>query len=206
MIETVLAMNPSTLIAFITAGILLNLTPGADVMFTAATALRSGPIAGTAAAAGIAVGSLGHVVLTAAGVAAILAANPTAFAVLKYAGAAYLAYLALRTWNASSAKETSGAGSLKSAFLKGALTNLLNPKVALFILAFLPAFTDPKIGPVWQQIIILGLIFGITGFVITALYGMIAGKLRGVISGRETALNKISAGVYGLLALRLATQ
>jgi threonine/homoserine/homoserine lactone efflux protein len=192
---------------FVLAGIALNLTPGADVMFTIATALRGGVMAGVAAAAGIASASLVHVALTALGIAALLAAHPIAFEILRWAGAAYLAYLAIKSWwTTPSQANHRGATSLVAAFKRGAMTNLLNPKVALFILAILPSFTDPNVGSVSQQIIILGLIFGVTGFLITSAYGLIAGKMRSALMGRETTINKIAAGVYGALALRLATQ
>ena len=207
MIDTLFAMDAHIILTFVLAGIALNLTPGADVMFTIATALRGGVMAGVAAAAGIASASLVHVALTALGIAALLAAHPIAFELLRWAGAAYLAYLAIKSWRAQ-ADDTDhgGAPSLVAAFKRGAMTNLLNPKVALFILAFLPSFTDPHIGSVAAQIIILGIIFGITGFIITSAYGLIAGKMRSALQGRETTINKIAAGVYGALALRLATQ
>lgn len=207
MIDTLFAMDAHIIMTFFLAGIALNLTPGADVMFTFATALRGGVMAGVAAAAGIASASLVHVALTALGIAALLAAHPIAFEILRWAGAAYLAYLAIKSWRAQ-ADDTHhrGATSLVAAFKRGAMTNLLNPKVALFILAFLPSFTDPHIGSVATQIIILGIIFGITGFIITSAYGLIAGKMRSALQGRETTINKIAAGVYGALALRLATQ
>jgi threonine/homoserine/homoserine lactone efflux protein len=207
MIDTLFAMDTHIIMTFVLAGIALNLTPGADVMFTIATALRGGMAAGVAAAAGIAIASLVHVALTAFGVATILAANPIAFDILRYSGAAYLLYLAIKSWRTQPTKtEQSGATSLRTAFTRGAMTNLLNPKVALFILAFLPSFTDPNVGSVSQQIIILGLIFGVTGFLITSAYGLVAGKMRSALQGRETTINKIAAGVYGALALRLATQ
>jgi len=207
MIDTLFAMDAHIIMTFFLAGIALNLTPGADVMFTFATALRGGVMAGVAAAAGIASASLVHVALTALGIAALLAAHPIAFEILRWAGTAYLAYLAIKSWRAQ-ADDTHhrGATSLVAAFKRGAMTNLLNPKVALFILAFLPSFTDPHIGSVATQIIILGIIFGITGFIITSAYGLIAGKMRSALQGRETTINKIAAGVYGALALRLATQ
>ena len=207
MIDTLFAMDAHIIMTFFLAGIALNLTPGADVMFTFATALRGGVMAGVAAAAGIASASLVHVALTALGIAALLAAHPIAFEILRWAGTAYLAYLAIKSWRAQ-ADDTHhrGATSLVAAFKRGAMTNLLNPKVALFILTFLPSFTDPHIGSVATQIIILGIIFGITGFIITSAYGLIAGKMRSALQGRETTINKIAAGVYGALALRLATQ
>ena len=207
MIDTLFAMDAHIIMTFVLAGITLNLTPGADVMFTFATALRGGVMAGVAAAAGIASASLVHVALTALGIAALLAARPIAFEILRWAGAAYLAYLAIKSWRAQTDDtHRRGATSLVAAFKRGAMTNLLNPKVALFILAFLPSFTDPHIGSVATQIIILGIIFGITGFIITSAYGLIAGKMRSALQGRETTINKIAAGVYGALALRLATQ
>ncbi len=100
MIDTLFAMDAHIIMTFVLAGIALNLTPGADVMFTIATTLRGGEMAGVAAAAGIASASLVHVALTAVGIAALLAAHPIAFELLRWAGAAYLVYLAKKSWRA----------------------------------------------------------------------------------------------------------
>ena len=122
---------------------------------------------------------------------------------LRWFGAGYLLYLAWGAWTARPAQAGSGVSSLPRAFWRGFLTNALNPKVALFVLAFLPQFTDPARGPVWQQILILGAVFTVTGMVITAGYGALAGYAGQGLATRMGALNKLGAGVFGFLALRL---
>src|SRR5215475_2344985 len=132
----------STLLPFLAASLALNLTPGADMTYVIARSATQGRAAGIAASLGIAAGSFVHSVLAALGVSALLQHSETAFLVVKYAGAAYLLYLA---WKAIRNGSAAMAGnrvlsrvSLWRVFGEGALTNLLNPKVALFILAFLP--------------------------------------------------------------------
>lgn len=192
-----------TLLTFASAGILLNLTPGADVMFATASGMAGGPRVGMAAGAGVGLGGFWHVGLAALGVAALLAANPAAMTGLRWFGAAYLLYLAYTSWTAKPAQTTTGAPSLSRAFWRGFVTNALNPKVALFVLAFLPQFTDPSRGPVWQQILILGAVFTLTGMCITAGYGALAGYAGQALSARMGIMNKLAAGVFGLLALRM---
>lgn len=192
-----------TLLAFTSAGILLNLTPGADVMFATASGMAGGPRAGIAAGAGVGLGGLWHVGLAALGVAALLAAHPAAMAGLRLFGAGYLLYLAWGAWNAGPAAPGRGISSLGRAFWRGFVTNALNPKVALFVLAFLPQFTDPARGPVWQQVLILGAVFTATGTCITAGYGALAGWAGQALSARMGVMNKLAAGVFGLMALRM---
>jgi threonine/homoserine/homoserine lactone efflux protein len=161
-----------TLLTFATAGILLNLTPGSDVMFATASGMVGGPRAGMAAGAGVGLGGFWHVGLAALGVA-------------------------------GPAQATTGTARLARAFWRGFLTNALNPKVALFVLAFLPQFTDPARGPVWQQILILGAVFTATGMVITSGYGALAGVAGQTLAARMGVMNKLAAGVFALLALRM---
>jgi threonine/homoserine/homoserine lactone efflux protein len=204
MLSTIAAMDPLNVASFIGAGVLLNLTPGSDVMFAAASGVSGGWRAGMSAAAGVSLGSLLHTVLAAAGIAALLAASPMAYEAIRWLGAGYLLYLAWRYWTAGKRAEgTRGAARLGRAVARGFLTNALNPKVALFILALLPQFTDPGLGPVWQQILVLGVLFSVTGFVITAGYGALAGIFGAVLTAKTNLLNKLAAGVFGLLAARL---
>lgn len=194
---------PDTLLAFAGAGILLNLTPGSDVMFATASGMAGGPRAGMAAGAGVGLGGFWHVGLAALGVAALLAAHPAAMTGLRWFGAAYLLYLAIASWRTGPAQAAQGSPGLARAFWRGFATNALNPKVALFVLAFLPQFTDPARGPVWQQILILGAVFTLTGMCITAGYGAMAGFAGRALSARMGVMNKLAAGVFALLALRL---
>lgn len=204
MIDTLLAMDPLVILAFLSAGILLNLTPGSDVIFASASGMAGGWRSGVAAAAGISMGALVHAVLAAVGVSAAVMTLPWAYDAIRYAGAAYLIYLAIRAWQATGETHTAGgAAPLGQALKRGFLTNLMNPKVALFILAFLPQFTRLEAGPIWHQILILGLIFAITGFVITALYGAAAGVFGTALRKSAGFLNKLSSLVFGGLAARL---
>jgi threonine/homoserine/homoserine lactone efflux protein len=192
-----------TFLAFAASGILLNLTPGADVMFATASGIAGGPRAGIAAGSGVGLGGFWHIGLAALGVSALLAAHPAAMTALRWFGAAYLLYLAFASWTAGPAQSTAASPSLVKAFWRGFVTNALNPKVALFVLAFLPQFTDPARGPVWQQILILGAVFTVTGTVITAGYGAIAGFAGQALAARMGIMNKLAAGVFALLALRM---
>ena len=196
-------MDTALIVAFISAGILLNLTPGADVAFAMASGVSGGPKAGIAAAFGITLGGLTHMVLAVLGISAALKAVPHAYDIIRYLGAAYLLYLAVKSWNSSSSAGQTGETSLYSALKRGIVTNILNPKVALFFLAFFPQFIRPEAGPAWQQMLVLGLIFNFNGFIITAAYGAFAGLARNTLTRFGNALNKITSIIFGGLAARL---
>ncbi len=205
MIDTLIAMDPATIAAFLGAAVLLYLTPGADMMFTLASGITGGPKAGFAAAVGISLGVLAHVSLAAAGLAALLLTYPAAYDAIRYLGAAYLVFLAWQSWTASDdLASRQGRADVWRAFRRGFLTNILNPKVALFVLAFLPQFTDPAVGPVWQQIIWLGLVLTLGGLITDGLYGVFAGVMAVRLKRASKAMNKISAVVFGGLAIRIA--
>ena len=128
---------------FVCAGILLNLTPGQDTMFIIGRSLTGGLRSGVAAACGISVGSIFHTLMAALGLSAILATSPLAFTIVKFIGAAYLIYLGARLLfakvsTARNAAPAPASADPRAALLQGILTNVLNPKVALFFLAFLP--------------------------------------------------------------------
>lgn len=203
MLDLLLSFPPQTLLAFLAAGIVLNLTPGADVIFATASGIAGGPRAGAVAGLGVGLGGLWHVGLAAAGVSALIAAHPGALEALRWAGAGYLAYLAWKSWNAPALAEGRGVATPARAIWRGFLTNALNPKVALFVLAFLPQFTNPALGPVWQQILLLGAIFTITGTCITAGYGALAGIAGRALSARLVILNRVAAVLFGGLAAKL---
>lgn len=204
MLETLFSMDPTLILTFTGAGILLNITPGSDVAFAMASGISGGPRAGIAAALGITLGGLTHVMLAVLGISAALMAVPHAYDAIRYIGAAYLLFLAVKTWRAPSALEKAvGAKRLISALKRGYLTNLLNPKVALFVLAFLPQFTRPEAGPIWQQILLLGLVFNASGLIINSAYGTAAGLAGHHITRMGSGLNKITSIVFGGLAARL---
>ncbi len=202
--ETIGNIPPGTLIAFASGGILVNLTPGQDVFFATASGLQGGPKAGVMAGLGVGLGAAWHVCLSALGLSSVIAAHPEALAGIKYAGAAYLLFIAWKVWNDSGEiPANKGAKSGWSAFGRGALTNAMNPKPILFMLAFLPQFVDPARGPVWQQIVFLGAIFGLTGTVITAGFGYIAGHVRHRIGAKLAVFNKFAAVLFMAIAARL---
>lgn len=200
------AVPPSRLYAFLSAAILLNLTPGADVLFATSCGLRGGIRAGVSAGIGTAIGSLWHIALSALGLSALLVAFPGALTALKWAGAGYICWLAWQSWRAAGASvaQDQGQGIAPAAALYRAfLINAFNPKVALFMLAFLPQFTDPALGPIWRQILFLGLVMSATGGVITAAYGAAAGAMGASLAQHMSVLNRIAAIMLVILALRL---
>ena len=200
----------STLLPFLAAALALNLTPGADMTYVIARSATQGRTAGIAASFGIAAGSLCHSLLAAFGVAALVAHSDTAFLAIKIAGAGYLLYLAWKAIRASAQAVTLQAlppVKTSRVFLEGALTNLLNPKVALFILAFLPQFADPAKGSVALQILVLGLIFNIGGTTVNCVVAISTGAAASMLRGSERFsrwLNRFTALVFVGLALRLA--
>ncbi len=138
-----------TLLAFVPAALALNLTPGADMMFCLGQGLRSGPRAALAASAGISAGALVHVTFAGLGLGALVAALPWALDVIRWLGVAYLLWLAVQTLrHANAPRDAAPALSVWRAFNTGFVVNLTNPKVILFVLAFLPQFVVPEAGPV----------------------------------------------------------
>ncbi len=195
------------LLAFVGGGLVVNLTPGQDVFFATASGIQGGPRAGVMAGLGVGLGALWHVALSALGLSALIAANPGALSAIKYAGAAYLIYIAWKSWRDNGTfSPGNGQRTGWAALRKGALTNMLNPKPILFMLAFLPQFVNPALGPVWLQILLLGTIFGITGTVITVGYGYLAGRAGHAIGARMGLLNKVAALLFAGLAARLITE
>ena len=143
-------VDPLTLLAFVPAALALNLTPGADMMFCLGQGMRFGPRASVAASAGVALGGMVHVTLAGLGLGAVVAALPWAFDVIRWIGVGYLLWLAVQTWRSSGAA-ANPVPAPKSAFRSGLIVNLTNPKVILFVLAFVPQFVVPEAGPVQQR-------------------------------------------------------
>ena len=166
-------MGIDHLALFVVAGIVLNLTPGPDVLFIVTNALRSGARAGIVAALGITAGCFVHILAAAIGVSALMAASATAFTLLKWAGAAYLVFAGLRMLLAhapapeesfamnsvAACTDGTSAKALKRVFFQGFWTNVLNPKVALFFLAFVPQFIAPGVEHKALAFLLLGLLF-----------------------------------------------
>jgi threonine/homoserine/homoserine lactone efflux protein len=194
-----------TILTLVGATLALNLTPGADLMFISASGAAGGREVGLAAALGVTLASYVHTILAVVGVSALLRSHPAAFDALRYVGAAYLLYLAVQAWRADPmSAQADGSRNAWRAFRKGALTNILNPKVSIFVLAFLPQFVDPAIGPVWAQIAILGAIFTVASLPVNCGCGVLAGLFAERLRRAGRLMNRISALVFGGLAARLA--
>lgn len=199
---------------FLSGALLLNITPGPDMAFTLASTARGGARAGAAAAFGIGAGSVCWAFATAAGLAAMLAASEHALTAIRIVGGLYLLYLAVRTIREKAPPldaegvPSQGGATMLQYFRAGALTNLFNPKVGLFYLAFLPGFAKPEAGPVALQIIFLGVIFSITGTCILLIVAALAGALRSraAASGKlRVWMKTLSASVFGGMGMYLLT-
>lgn len=203
-----LPVEPLTLLAFVPAALALNLTPGADMMFCLGQGLKSGWRSAMAANFGIATGGMVHTALAAFGLGALVAAHPAAFEAIRWLGVGYLLWLAIGALRASPfARETQVMPTTAAmAFWQGLMVNLLNPKVILFILAFLPQFVIPSL-PILPQFLTLGIVFALGGLLVNGAVGVFAGSIGQRVArsaGLARWLSRISATIFGALALRLA--
>jgi threonine/homoserine/homoserine lactone efflux protein len=198
-----------SLLLFLAAGLALNFTPGPDMLYVAARGASEGRSAGVVSALGIGAGTLVHITLVALGLAALLAAVPVAYTVVRIAGAVYLVYLGVKAWRAHTtlAVQSLPPASLMTIFRQGVITNILNPKVALFFLAFLPQFVDPARGNPALQVVALGLLFDTTGTLVNLGVAIgssrAAARLRTGSRAAET-LQKLTGILFIGLGLRLA--
>ena len=194
---------------FIVTGLLLNLTPGPDVLYIVSQGLRAGRRAGMVAALGITAGCFVHVAAATVGLGALVATSATAFTVLKWVGAAYLVYVGVSMLRARSAVPPTGmtgGGSpvsvpalpLGKVFAQGFWTNTLNPKVALFFLALLPQFIDPQAQHKTLTFLVLGLIFIVNSMPVNLAYGWGAAWLAGRLQGGGHALQMLNRGAGAL--------
>jgi threonine/homoserine/homoserine lactone efflux protein len=198
-------VDPITLLAFIPAALVLNMTPGADMMFCLGQGLRSGPRAAIMASAGIAAGGMVHVTLAGLGLGALIGAHPWAFDAIRWIGVAYLVYLAVQALRYNRQTAASGPDlSIWRAFGTGFAVNLTNPKVIFFVLAFVPQFVVPEAGSVLGQFLIFGAVLGIGGFVINGAVGAFAGRFSTGLNKRGRVLGWVSSGIFMALAARLA--
>jgi threonine/homoserine/homoserine lactone efflux protein len=200
-------VDPATLLTFAPAALALNLTPGADMMFCLGQGLRGGPRAAMAANLGIGAGCLFHLFAAGLGLSALLVAAPGLFDAIRWAGVAYLVWLAVQALHHSPGAAAGAPIRPRRAFRDAVAVNVLNPKVALFVLAFIPQFVDPGRGSVLGQFLILGAVLIAGGLVINGLVGVFAGGIGQALarSARlERALRYASAGIFFALAARLA--
>jgi threonine/homoserine/homoserine lactone efflux protein len=198
------------LLTFAIASFALNVTPGADMTFVATSAARGGLKGGIAAALGAGAGSMVHLLAAVLGLSAIIASSQTAFTILKWVGAAYLIYIAftlIRSGPAHS-QDVEVPHSTMAVFRSGALVNLLNPKVGVFFLAFLPQFIDPVPGVAAIQTILLGLwcnVGGTTVNVLVALATARAASRLASVGWIRQAARWVTATIMGGLAVKLVT-
>ena len=202
--EILWGFEPALITGFVIAGLILNITPGADFLYIMSSGLSGGSRIGVAAALGVNLGVVVHILAAAAGLSALLFAHPAAYDLIRICGAAYLAWMAVQVWRRSSTvARARSCPDVRQAARRGFFINVSNPKTALFIFAFIPQFTDPPIGPIWVQILILGAIFLLNGAVFTLCLGVGSGYFAAALGRRVGVLNKISAILLGGLAARL---
>jgi threonine/homoserine/homoserine lactone efflux protein len=180
------------------AALALLLIPGPSVLFVVFQSAEQGRRVGLASVAGIHLGTLVHVAAASAGLSALIVASSLAFSAVKYAGAAYLIYLGIRKLLDQDAETQieREPEPLRRAVVRGMVVNILNPKTALFFLAFLPQFVAPDRGGVWSQALILGFVFVALGLITDSLYALAAGTVGGVLKGRRKAVRYGSGFVF----------
>ncbi|MBA2692688.1 MAG: LysE family translocator [Rubrobacter sp.] len=189
----------STFGLFVVAALALLIVPGPAVVYIVARSVDQGRSAGLASVFGIEVGTLAHVAFAAVGLSAIVASSATAFSVVKWLGVVYLLWLGISRLLSREDKEEEVSvepARLSRVFWQGALVQVLNPKVALFFLAFLPQFVDPSRGSAWLQIVILGATLAVIGLLTDGLYALLGGAARGLLGKSRRAGRYFTGGVY----------
>ena len=202
-------MPLSTLLAFLGASIALTLAPGPDNIFVITQGISRGRKSAIVTALGMCSGVSVHTTAAAFGISAVFYSSAIAFTVVKSAGAAYLLYLAFKTLKERSAIRLAAVDELPAAalFRRGFVMNVLNPKVAMFFLAFLPQFVTPSAGRIPLQMLLLGLIFMVQAVVIFCLIGYFAGSIGNFFLARPRVaryFDWLTAGVFASLGVRLA--
>lgn len=210
--DALLTLNQAA--GFLLAAVAITLAPGPDNLMVLGLGMSRGPAHGVAFGLGCALGCITHTVLAALGVGAAIAASPTAFGLLKAAGALYLIWLGLQAWRharpaalgATAPATAQAAASRSQLFRQGLLANAINPKVVVFFLAFLPQFVNPAGGmPAWQMAQ-LGLLFTLQAAVLFATLGAAAGWLGRGLARRPMIgawLDRLAGALFMLLGLRL---
>ena len=213
-------VEPHQLLMFIAAGWLLNLTPGPDVLYIVSNALRSGTRAGVVAGLGITAGCFVHILAAAVGVGALLATSATAFTVLKWVGAAYLIWMGVRMLLSKPSAEggsaaaiaaaqaaPSGVTPLSKVFLGGFWTNVLNPKVAIFFLAFVPQFIAPGTDHKALAFVALGVLFNVNAIPVNIGWAFAAGWIARRVGALQRGmhwLDRVAGAMFIGFGLRLA--
>jgi threonine/homoserine/homoserine lactone efflux protein len=200
-------MEPSVVLGFAVACVVLNLVPGPGMMFILAHGMVGGRRAGVTAAAGMATGTAVHTVAAALGLSALVNAAPAALDVVRIAGAVFLLYLAISNLRSAGRTVSPVARrSLRRTYLSAVLTNLANPKVVLFYLAFVPQFITAGGWPTSVQILVLGAVLIVIGLVMDSAVGVAAGTFSALLLRRPAIqrwIKRAAAAIFGGLALRL---
>lgn len=200
----------STLIAFLGAAIVLTVMPGPDNLFVLAQSIAQDQKAGLVTSLGLCTGLLVHITAAVLGISAIIYQSTVIFSVVKFAGAAYLLYLAWQSFRAKGDPftiEQQNVQSYITLYKKGILMNVLNPKVSLFFLALLPQFVNPIHGNVAFQMLILGIVFLVQALVLFSLFSIFAGKVRKVIVVKPSIakrLNMIQGMLFTFIGIQIA--
>jgi len=202
----------TTLVAYAAVVLGFVFIPGPAVLLTVARATSSGPRVGVATGAGIATGDVIHTFMAIVGISAAIAASASLFSIIKYIGAAYLVYLGIRAIFDKDHADL-GTGSIRitagKAFRQAILAEVLNPKTALFFLAFLPQFVHPESGAVALQLMTLGIVYVLLGLFSTIVFALGAGGIGGFLRRNPTVTRwqgKVVGGIYCALGVRLALQ
>jgi len=208
-------MDITTLVSFGLAVAVLVGMPGPATLYIVTRSLDQGRQAGLASVLGISVGAIAHFFAAGLGLSAVLMTSAAAFSVVKYAGALYLIYLGIQKLRSNDSlilSENTRKESLLTIFRQGVVVNILNPKAAIFFLAFLPQFLEPNGAPIWQQLIPLGIVFVIVGLLGDSTYALIAGKLRQWMLRNPRFLSRflkrqkyVTGGTYIALGMAAAT-
>jgi threonine/homoserine/homoserine lactone efflux protein len=193
--------EPHTLIVFAGVSLALLVVPGPAVIYVITRSVTQGRAAGLVSTLGIETGNLTHAAFATVGLSALLASSASAFSVIKYTGAAYLVYLSVRAMFGDAAREElRPQGTSRSRlYWQGLAVAVLNPKTALFFLAFLPQFVDPSLGPAWAQVAILGALFVALATLSDGAYALVAGGAGDWLrsSARRRAwLHRASGAIY----------
>jgi threonine/homoserine/homoserine lactone efflux protein len=206
-------VNSHLLVLYLVTLSVAMIVPGPDMLYVLGTGMRGGPRAGLVATCGVATSEAVHIVVAAAGLSALFAAAPAAFAVVRIAGAAYLVLLGIQTIRGGSSpmvtRGAAGAGSRTRTYLRGVLTNLVNPKMVTFTVAFLPQFIDRSLGHVAVQFAVLGAIFLALEFAVDGTVGVLAGRIGRLLLERRRARRGMDIATGGLfigIGVRLAAE
>ncbi len=203
-------MDIVSITSFLGVAALLTVMPGPDNLFVLAQSISNGRYAGISTSLGLCTGLLGHIAAATLGLSAVIYQSALAFAIVKYAGAAYLLYLAYKTFTAKDsalAVENKEAVEYKVLYKKGVIMNLLNPKVSLFFLALLPQFVDHSTGHPTHQMLVYGAVFLVQALIIFTLISLFAGKV-GEFLRKSPALSKrlnlVQGSIFTLIGLKIA--